>query len=93
MHENLDPECLHIYFEDLVYKYESVKEMLKKRFNLGNHIHPQKYFNPKVSVNNTQLFKRYPEFSKDISIIENELHDYLYDYEKYGDIKFTGKSF
>ena len=37
-------------------------------------------FNPEVSMPNTQVWKRFPQYSKDIQYIERELTDYLFDY-------------
>ena len=38
---------------------------------------------PDVSINNTQLWNKYPEYDKDIKIIESELSEYLYPFEDY----------
>lgn len=92
MHE-AEEDVFKINFEDLIYKYEETIKMLSLAFNIGLHVQPYRYFNPKTSVNNTQLFKRYTEFEKDIRIIEEELSDYLYPFDDFDEIRFTGKPF
>ena len=42
----------------------------------------KKYFDPEISVGNVQIYKRYPQFADDITAIENELGEYLYDFPK-----------
>lgn len=92
MHERSD-DIIKINFEDLIYKYDETVRMISSELNIGSHIRPYRYFDPKVSINNTQLFKRYPEFASDIEIIERELSDYLYPFEEFGEVKFTRKTF
>ena len=36
-----------------------------------------------MSINNTQLWLKYPEYMLDIDIIEKELSTYLYDFSNY----------
>lgn len=71
-----------INFEDLIYKYEQTKNSLFEfvGLDLTDHIVPKKHFDPRVSINNTRLFEKYPEAKDDVAYIENNLSDYLYPY-------------
>lgn len=77
------PLVLNIQFEDLIYDYNSTVNQIEDFVGLQKHISPQKYFNPSISINNTQLFKRDSKFGKEINRIEKELSDSLYDFSKY----------
>lgn len=69
-----------IHFEDLVYNYEetSSKIELFLGINEGNHIQKKKFFNPEISIKNTQLFSRCKEHYDEFAYIEKELQNYLY---------------
>ena len=54
---------------------------------------PRSVFEPDLSVANTQVFKRFPQFSKDIEVIERELPEYLYDYSGYPEPDRSKKMF
>lgn len=76
--------CNNIYriqFEDLVYDYDNIVCKIENITGLRPNDHNCKFakFNPKASVVNTRLWERYPN-SMEISIIEKQLHEYLYDY-------------
>ena len=75
---------VEVRFEDLIYNFEETITCLEnkiglKHIALENHTH----FNPKVSINNTQLWYKYPQYQKDIYIIEKELGEYLYPFERF----------
>lgn len=74
---------ISLNFEDLIYKYDETVKMLKSFIDLGDHVNPKKWFNPAVSINNTQLITLYPKYADDIKKIEAELQDSLYPFEKY----------
>jgi len=71
--------CLR--FEDLVYNYETTTKKLREFLHLGENPNPRSIFDPSISMANTQIWKRYPEFQKDIEFIERELKEYLFDFE------------
>ena len=75
-------EELLINFEDLIYDYDNVSSIINNFLGLQKKIKSVS-FDPKKSINNTQLFLKYPEYSKDVSIIEKELKEYLYDFDKF----------
>ncbi|WP_410208627.1 hypothetical protein [Fusobacterium sp.] len=70
----------NVQFEDFIYNYdEAVKELLEfLNINKENHIKKKQFFNPEVSINNTQVFRAHPELKDDIRKIEIELSDYCY---------------
>ena len=77
------PDILSIHFEDLIYEYEQTVKKLECFLGLKKHVRPYSNFNPEISKNNTQLFSLYPEYSSDIKLIEKELTNYLYPFDRY----------
>lgn len=71
---------LRLRFEDLVYHYEDATKKIQDFLHIGENPNPKSIFDPSLSMANTQVWKRYPEFQKDIEYIEQELGDYLFDY-------------
>ena len=84
---------LAVQFEDLVYDYENATKRVRDFLGLGENPAPRSVFDPSMSINNTQVWKRYPQFAEDIRIIEQELGDYLFDFSKYGEQEITGEMF
>lgn len=76
-------KVLYINFEDMIYKYDECTALVNKFVGLEEkeHLHPKKYFNPDISIKNTKLWERYPEYEKEVKIIEAELPEFLYSYE------------
>lgn len=72
--------CLFVTFEDMIYNYdESVRRVLSfVGLDESHHTRKKERFNPDVSIKNTRLWEKYPEYEKDIKIIEKELQEYLY---------------
>lgn len=71
---------LRLRFEDLVYHYDSATKELREFLHLGENPNPKSIFDPSMSMANTQLWKRFPEFKKEIEYIERELKEYLFDF-------------
>lgn len=71
-----------VQFEDLVYKYESTKEELISWIGLSDeaHINPKKGFDPCVSIHNTKLWEKYPQYAAEVNRVAQLLPEYLYDY-------------
>lgn len=92
--ENSD-RILFIQFEDAIYNYEETKRKIEAFLSCKNHINPKLYFNPEISINNTQLFNNplYIANKKEIEYIEKELKQYLFDYTKYKKLKNFEKTF
>lgn len=84
---------LFLKFEDLIYEYDSTVKEIEKFLGISNHLNLKKYFNPDISINNTQLMYRYPECMEEIEYIERELGEYLFDFSKYSRVKFSGVMF
>ena len=81
---NFKTNELVVNFEDLIYDYSKTVYTIQTYCGIGSHTHTSKnkYFDPSVSIYNTQLFRKYPELESDILKIERELKEYLYDYSK-----------
>lgn len=84
---------LCLQFEDMVYHYDEATEKIRKFFNLGGNPAPKTIFNPQKSMANTQVWKRYPQFAKDIEYIEKELPEYLFDYTNCPEPDINAKMF
>lgn len=74
---------MSLNFEDLIYQYDETVNKIEKFIYLGKHIKPKSKFDPERSKNNTQLAALFPQYQDDIKVIEKELGDYLYPFEKY----------
>jgi hypothetical protein len=90
-----ETETLRIKLEDLIYKYEETKELIQQFINIREHYLPLQYYNPDISANNTQLYRRSETKSllKDIKYIENRLSDYLFPFESYKSVNCLRKPF
>jgi hypothetical protein len=75
-------KVITINFEDLIYNYDEMVLKLERFLDLNpmDHVHPYSSFNPKRSIGNTQLWKKYNDVES-IRIIEKMLPDYLYDFD------------
>jgi hypothetical protein len=71
---------LRIKFEDTIYNYAEFKSQINTFLDIKeeDHILPLSEFNPKKSIENTQLWKKYNIPPKIISKIEDELGIYCY---------------
>lgn len=78
-----DPRILRIRFEDMVYEYETTSKKVRDFLHLPENPRPKSVFDPDLSIANTQVFRRFPQFADDIRVIEEKLPEYLYDYSKY----------
>lgn len=92
-YKNNDDHVLSLHFEEMVYDYENATLKLKTFLKLPENPNPKTIFDPSLSIANTQVFKRFPQFSKDIEYIEKELGEYLFDFDKYGVQKIKGEMF
>lgn len=86
-------KVLLIKFEDLVYNYEDTSRQIDEFCGIKKEERIKTLFVPKHSINNTQVFRRYPELSKDIEFIERELNKYLFDFGKYKEFTPQGQMF
>ena len=79
---NKSDNVIVLRFEDLIYNYSSTLKDIEDFLNLPNdeHIFPRKYFNPDISINNTQLYNSKIEWNEDIPVLQKELSGYLYNF-------------
>ena len=75
---------LQLKFEDLIYNYEGSLAKIKKFLDLkdSEHIKKGQIFIPEKSKTNTQLFRKYPKYAKDIEKIEKDLPEFCYPYSE-----------
>lgn len=92
-HKIEDYRILKLNFEDFIYEYDATVKKVASFLNLNWHVHPKKYFNPLRSINNTQLIRLHPDDINDVRYIEIHLRNYLYPYEEYPNVEFSGKPF
>ncbi len=92
--ENEDKgKILRLRFEDLIYEYDKTVAQIEEFIGIKEHTAKKQFFKPQVSINNTQLFRIFPENERDVKYIEENLKEYLYPFEDYPSFKHTGKSF
>ena len=75
-----DNRIVRIQFEDLIYDYDATVKKLYEDLEISPVAHKQKkeFFNPEISIVNTNLRKREPRFERESETIENKLNEYLY---------------
>lgn len=78
-------KVMHIKFEDLIYEYNHTSKALAEfvGISLDAHTKPLAYLDPKKSINNTYLEKKYPHRKKEIDYIKQHLSEYIYPFEQY----------
>lgn len=72
---------LRISFEDLIYSYDETVKKIETFLGISQHGNKKKFFNPDLSIKNTQLKDVFPEDKEDILYIESELKEFLYPFE------------
>lgn len=77
-----DDKILRIHFEDLVYNYQDTINKLYSFLgvNSKNHKNKKMYFDPNISINNTQLFNINDSVKLECDKIAEELEEYLYQF-------------
>ena len=88
-----DKRVICIQFEDMVYHYDETTLKIRNFLHLPENPNPKMIFNPTISMPNTQVWKRFPQFSKDVEYIEKELQEYLFDYSGCPEPDINGKMF
>lgn len=92
-YKNGDERVLSLRFEDLVYEYDNTTKVLRDFLGIDDNPNPKTIFDPKLSVANTQVYKKFPQFSKDIEVIEKALPQYLFPFENYKHVDTSGEMF
>lgn len=78
---NVDsPDILRIHFEDMVYDYENTSRQICEFLGL-DELPTRQLFDPHLSVANTRLYQKLEVRKADIEMIEQELSEYLYDFD------------
>jgi len=81
--ENMYTTQVHfVQFEDLIYRYDETTFDLIKWLGLEvkSHTKSKQFFNPEISIKNTQVWRKFPESKGEIQIIEKKLSSYLYNF-------------
>jgi hypothetical protein len=78
----INGEALFIPFESLVYEYDdSINKIINYiKLSPNEHTNKLKYFNPDLSIKNTQIFIDYPKLQSDIKLIEQRLEKHCYNF-------------
>lgn len=78
----MDCRILRVQFEDLIYNYDDELKEIYDFLGVGKdlHINKFKFFDPNQSINNTQLFLLKDRFEDDISVIQESLPEYIYQF-------------
>lgn len=88
-----DENVLRIHFEDLIYHYDEKKSEIEQYIGINNPVAPKTKFNPEVSINNTQLWKKFSDMQHDCDEIVKTLPEFLYDFSKYTNFISNGHIF
>jgi hypothetical protein len=88
-----DKNVAFFQFEELIYDCDNTAKKLADFVGAGNRVRSGECFKPAHSRNNSQLFKKYPEYASDIKKIEQALPEFLFPFEKYPDIEAEGQMF
>lgn len=84
---------LPIRLEDLIYDFQNTSQKVLSFIGFhGKCFQHHRFFDPLKSVNNTQVWYLFPEYSDDIKKIEAALPDALFPFEKYS-LKPTSRPF
>ncbi|MDQ8571816.1 sulfotransferase domain-containing protein, partial [Enterococcus faecium] len=80
-----NPNAMRIHFEDLVYDYENTVNRIETFLGLKKeqHIYAKKYFNPKDSIENTQVFRVHEKWEKEVENIAKLVPELLYKFPYY----------
>jgi len=92
-YQQQDSRILRIHFEDLVYDYDRATRTVRDFCKLPNNPRPYTIFNPVLSIANTQLILKFPQYKSDVNYIEGQLSEYLFDFDHYPKPNNTGKMF
>lgn len=80
--EKFPEEVLFVQFEDLIFNYEETRDKILHHFEIDSLPckRQKEFFDPQVSVVNTQLWKKISGNEKEIQYIEKNLNQYCYDF-------------
>ena len=84
---------LRLNFEEMVYDYDNATSKIRAFCGLPDNPRPLTVFDPKLSVNNTQLILKFPQYKEDVEYIERELPEYLFDFDRFPKPENSGRMF
>ena len=87
-----NPRVLRINFEQMVYDYDNTANKIEEFIGVKNNSR-KTIFVPEMSAANTKLWKKFPGYEKDMKLIETELAEYIFPFDKYKAIEARGESF
>lgn len=87
-----DERCLVLHFEDMVYDYEATTEKIDRFLGVRNSKR-KSVFDPALSVANTNLAAKFPQFAEDVAKIREALPEYLFDFQAHPAVSGSGKMF
>lgn len=88
-----DKRILRLNFEEMVYDYDNATSKIRLFCDLPTNPRPKTIFDPKLSINNTQLILKFPQYKKDVEYIEKELNEYLFDFSRFPKPNNSGNMF
>lgn len=83
---------LNIRFEDMVYNYKDTTQKINEFLGVESRS-PKSVFEPAKSIANTNLVKRFPEFTEEAEIIADALPEYIFHFEDYPEADNSGRMF
>lgn len=77
-------KVVRIRFEDLIYRYEATLDNIYQALGImkDDHVRKGERFDPRISINNTQLFTINEEFAGYGDYIKEHLGEYIYEFPK-----------
>ena len=91
-YKNPNERVLVMHFEEMIYDYENATNRIDQFLGVTN-VRRKSVFRPELSGANTNLIRRFPKYKNDIAVIEKELAEYLYPFEKYPEFTGSGEMF
>lgn len=72
----LIPDGLHIKFEDLVCDYDETRQKILNYLDIPEFKHHSKtIFDPSISIQNVNIYKKYPQYENDCKLIKSTLNN------------------
>ena len=84
---------LRLNFEEFIYEYDETISKVEEFLQLGEHSRPRQFFDPSKSINNTQQIRKHPEDIDNVKYIEENLEEFLFPFQNYPNVEFTGGTF
>jgi hypothetical protein len=75
--------CMQVNFEDMIYKYDEYVPKVMEFVGVTeeHHVHKRTRFKPEVSVRNTRLWEKYPQYAEEAERVAELLPEFIYSYE------------